>query len=61
MNFKKIIFIIILIPFLGISQKFKTKKDRILVDEKEVAILNDKMRDTYEFSDLNSQKKFVVE
>ena len=61
MNVKKIIFIIILIPFLGMSQKFKTKKDRILVDEKEVAILNDKMRDTYEFSDLNSQKKFVVE
>ena len=46
---------------ISIAQKFKTKKDRVLIDEKEVAILNDKIRDQYEFYDLNNVKQFTVQ
>lgn len=46
---------------ISLSQKIKTKKDRVLVDEKEVAILNDKVRDQYELFDLSNVKQFTVE
>lgn len=58
---KKIIFLLLLIPFMAFSQKIKTKKDKVLVDEKEIAILNDKVRDQYELSDLTGAKQFTVE
>lgn len=58
---KKIIFLLFLVPIISFSQKIKTKKDRVLVDEKEVAILNDKIRNQYELFDLNNVKQFTVE
>ena len=61
MNIKKLLLLLILIPFLGMGQKFKIKNDKILIDEKEVGILNDKIRDSYEFLDLNKEKKFIVD
>ena len=58
---KKIILLLVMLPILSFSQKIKTKKDRILVDEKEVAIFNDKVRDQCEFFDLNNKKQFTAE
>ena len=58
---KKIIFLLLLLPMIVLSQKIKTKKDKVLVDEKEVAILNDKISDQYELSDLNNVKQFTIE
>ncbi len=55
---KKLILVLLLLPFLGQAQKIKTKKDRVLVDEKEVAIINDKVRDHYELYDLQNVKQF---
>jgi len=61
MNFKKLFLLLLLIPIVGIGQKFKTKNDKILIDDKEIGILTDKIRDNYEFSDLNMEKKFIVD
>ncbi len=58
---KNFFLLLLLIPILSISQKIKTKKDRVLVDEKEVAILDDKVREQYILSDLSGVKKFTVE
>lgn len=58
---KTIVLLLLLIPICGMAQKIKTKKDRVLIDETEVAILNDKIRDTYELFDLKNQKQLVVE
>lgn len=58
---KKMIVLLLLLPLLIFSQKIKTKKDRVLIDEKEVAIFNDKIRDQYELFDLNNVKQFTVE
>lgn len=58
---RKIIVVLLLLPALIFAQKFKTKKDRVLIDEKEIAILNDKVRNQYEFLDLNNSKQFVAE
>ena len=43
-----------------LSQKITTKKDKVLVDGKEVAILNDKVRDVYVFTDLNGNKQITA-
>lgn len=59
MKFKILVFL--LVPLLGFAQKLKTKKDRILIDEKEVAIYDDKVRDMYVLSDLQGAKKLTVE
>ncbi|WP_177735788.1 hypothetical protein [Flavobacterium inviolabile] len=58
---KKIILLLLLCPLISFSQKIKTKKDRVLIDEKEVAILKDQVRDQYELFDLNGVKQFTVE
>lgn len=58
---KKIILLLLLLPMIALSQKIKTKKDKVLVDEKEVAILNDKISDQYELSDLNNIKQLTIE
>lgn len=58
---KKIILFLLFIPFIGSAQKIKTKKDRVLIDEKEIAILNDKVRDQYELFDLSNNKQFTIE
>lgn len=52
--------IFILIPLFSFSQKLKTKKDKILIDEKEVAIFEDKIRDNYVLFDLQGNKKMTV-
>jgi hypothetical protein len=58
---KKIILLLLLIPAITLAQKIKTKKDRVFIDEKEVAILDDKVRDQYILSDLAGIKQFTVE
>ena len=58
---KTIFYLFLLVPFFSFAQKIKTKKDRILIDEKEVAIFNDKVRDQCVFFDLNNTKQFTVE
>ncbi len=58
---KKILLLLLILPAMTIAQKVKTKKDRVLVDEKEVAILNDKVRDQYILSDLQGNKKLTIE
>lgn len=58
---KKVLLLLLLLPMLGIAQKIKTKKDRVLIDEKEVAILNDKVRDQYILSDLAGKKQLTAE
>ena len=58
---KKIIFLLLLLPMIAFSQKIKTKKDRVLIDDKEVAILNDKVSNQYELYDLNNVKQFTVQ
>ncbi len=58
---KKIFLITVLVPFIGLSQKIKTKKDKVLIDDVEIAVLNDAIRDQYELSDLEGNKKFTVE
>ena len=56
----KITFLFLLLPALMLSQKITTKKDKVLVDGKEVAILNDKTRDVYIFSDLAGKKQITA-
>ncbi len=58
---KKILLLLLLLPLMASAQKIKTKKDRVLVDEKEVAILDDKVRDQYILSDLTGNKKMTIE
>ncbi len=55
------IYLLVLLPVFSFAQKIKTKKDRILIDEKEVAIFNDKVRDQCIFFDLNNNKQFTAE
>lgn len=57
---KKIILLLLLFPMFGIAQKIKTKKDRVLFDEKEVAILDDKVRDQYILKDLTGKTMFTA-
>ncbi|WP_300487239.1 hypothetical protein [Flavobacterium sp.] len=58
---KKITLILLLLPFLSFSQKITTKKDRVLIDEKEVAIFKEPVRDQYQLFDLSGNKQFTVE
>src|SRR5690606_14272305 len=60
-DMKKILLLLLLLPMISIAQKIKTKKDRVLVDDKEVAILDDKVRDHYILSDLAGNKKMTIE
>lgn len=56
----KITILLLLFPAMLFSQKITTKKDKILFDGKEVALLNDKMRDVYVFSDLLGKKQITA-
>ncbi|HEX9978953.1 MAG TPA: hypothetical protein VGB50_00140 [Flavobacterium sp.] len=58
---KKMLLLALLLPVMAVAQKIKTKKDRVLIDEKEVAILNDKVRDQYILSDLAGTKMLTIE
>jgi hypothetical protein len=55
---KKIFCLLVLIPFLAFSQKIKTKKDKVLFDEKEVAILKEPANNEYDFYSLDGKKQF---
>ncbi|HEX8561379.1 MAG TPA: hypothetical protein VF676_00240 [Flavobacterium sp.] len=57
---KKIILLLLFLPVLAFAQKIKTKKDRILFDDKEVAILDDKVRDQYILKDLTGKTMFIA-
>jgi hypothetical protein len=50
---------LLLIPVITFSQKIKIKKDKVLFDDKEVAILK-KSGDDYEFSSLDGKKQFTA-
>ncbi len=56
----RIIVLLLLFPAMMFSQKITTKKDKVLVDGKEVAILDDKMRDVYVFNDLAGKKQITA-
>lgn len=55
---KKLIYLLMLMPVLAFSQKLTTKKDKILSDKKEVAMLTQSGRDEYVFSTLDGKKQF---
>lgn len=57
---RKLIYLFLLIPVLSFAQNIKTKKDKILFDEKEVAIFKDGARDEYVFSSLDGTKQFTA-
>lgn len=56
---KKLLLILLMIPVLGFAQKIKVKKDKVLFDEKEVAILKEVGQD-YEFYSLDNKKQFTA-
>lgn len=59
---KKIIFtLLITLPLLSFGQKIKVKKGIITFDKKEVAKVNDDVRNMYKFSTLKGEKAFDVE
>ncbi|KAB8154158.1 hypothetical protein EZY14_006900 [Kordia sp. TARA_039_SRF] len=58
---KNILVVLLLLPTLAISQKIKIKKNKILFDKKEVAIIEDgDERDKYTFKYLSGEKAFDV-
>lgn len=56
----KITLLFLLLPAVMLSQKITTKKDKVLFDGKEVALIDDKMRDVYVFSDLAGKKQITA-
>ncbi len=60
---KKITFLIctLLLTCLSFGQKIQIKKDKILYDKVEIAIINEPYRDHYDFSTLSGEKKFSVD
>ncbi len=59
---KKIILaLLITLPLLSFGQKIKVKKGVITFDKKEVAKVNDDVRNLYKFSTLKGEKAFDVE
>lgn len=57
---KKIVFLLLLLPVMAISQKIKIKKNKVLFDKKEVAIMESPQRDFYTFKYLSGEKAFDV-
>ncbi|WP_046745071.1 hypothetical protein [Kordia zhangzhouensis] len=56
---KKIVFLLLLLPVLAISQKIKIKKNKILFDTKEVALIEEgSERNSYTFKYLSGEKAF---
>lgn len=56
---KKIVFVLLLLPVLAISQKIKIKKNKVLFDKKEVAIIEKgDERNKYTFKYLSGEKAF---
>jgi hypothetical protein len=56
----KITYLLLLVPLLTFAQSIKTKKDRVIIDDKEVAILKDGARDKYVFHSLDGTKQFTA-
>jgi len=56
----KFTYLLLLIPVLTFAQSIKTKKDKVLFDDKEVAILKDGARDEYIFHSLDGTKQFTA-
>lgn len=50
----------LLLPIVAISQKIKIKKNKVLFDKKEVAIMESPQRDFYTFNYLSGEKAFDV-
>lgn len=57
---KKILFVLLLLPVLAFGQKIKIKKNKVLFDKKEVAIMDSDQRDHYTFKYLSGEKAFDV-
>lgn len=57
---KKIFVLLLIFPCLVFSQKIKTKKDKILLDEKEIGIIKESAG-MYVVSDLKNQKLFTAQ
>ena len=60
---KKTIFLIctLLLSSLSFAQKIQIKKDKILYDKAEIAIISEPYRNHYDFSTLSGEKKFSVD
>ena len=54
---KHIYYLLLLLPTIALSQNIKTKKDKVLFDDKEVAILKSS-GDTYTFQSLDGKTQF---
>lgn len=57
---KKLLYLLLLLPALCFSQKVKIKKEKILFDDKEVAIIKDAESNNYEFYSLDGKKQFMA-
>jgi|GEM_PF-656167 len=57
---KKLLFALILLPALCVSQKISLKKGKIFSGDKEVAQMKDDVRDNYDFLTLDGTKVFSV-
>lgn len=58
---KKIIVLFVLFPIFALSQKIQIKKDKVIVNNVEAAILNEPFRNHYEYLSLANAKKFSVD
>lgn len=58
---KNLLFILFLCSTLVYSQKIQIKKDKVLFDDKEIAIIKNPYRDHYEYYSLHNQKIFEVD
>ncbi len=58
---KKIILLLVLFPVFALSQKIQIKKDKVIYNNLEVAIINEPYRNHYEYSNLANSKKIVVD
>jgi hypothetical protein len=59
LTMKKLLLLLLLLPAITFGQKIKTKKDKVLFDDKEVCILKNVGQD-YEFSSLDGTKQFTA-
>lgn len=55
---KKLVVLLMLLPLTVVAQKIKIKRGKLLLDKKEVALVDDVKRHVYQFSDLSKNKVF---
>ncbi len=58
---KKLIFLLLFFPIIFFAQKVQIKKDKVLVEGNEVAVVKSPYQDHYDFYNLKNQKMFEVD